>query len=302
MRAFTLFSILLLAGSVSAAWANKLNPTEAEIQDIIKRFADKEAEFAKARERYTYRQSVSVREFDGGSGAAGGKFELLSDIVFTTDGKRTERIVKAPVPTLKMVQLTPEDEQDLRSVQPFVLTSRDIDLYHVRYLGNETLDEIPCYAFAVKPKKMEPGKRYFQGIVWVDQDELQIVKSYGRGTGVQKKGFDQKFPKFETYREQIDGKFWFPTFTSANDTLHFESGDVRLRMTVKYEEYKQFGSDIKITFGDAVAGDGKPATTEPPPPAAAPVTNEPPPAAATEPPVEKPQVYTNEKPKKPKKP
>ncbi|MBM3795425.1 MAG: outer membrane lipoprotein-sorting protein [Acidobacteria bacterium] len=300
MRATILFCSLVLAGSVSAVWANKVNPTEAEIEDIIKRFAGKEAEFAKARERYTYRQTVSVREFDGSSGAAGGNFELLSDIVFTADGKRTERIVKAPVPTLKMVQLTPEDEQDLRSVQPFVLTSRDIDLYHVRYLGNETLDEIPCYAFAVKPKKMEPGKRYFQGIVWVDQDELQIVKSYGRGTGVRKKGFDQKFPKFETYREQIDGKFWFPTFTTANDTLHFEDSAVRLRMTVRYEEYKQFGADIKITFGDAVASDGKPAAAEPTPPAAAPATNEPP-AAATEPPAAKPQVYTNEKPKKPKK-
>ena len=169
-----------LLSFVVAAWADKANPTDTEIQDIIKRFADKESLFAKARENYTYRQTALVREFDGGSGAAGGKYEIVSDLVFSNDGKRNERIVRAPVPTLRMIGLTPEDEQDLRSVQPFVLTSRDIDLYYVRYLGNETLDEIPCLAFAVKPKKMEAGKRYFQGIVWVDRDELQIVKSYGR--------------------------------------------------------------------------------------------------------------------------
>ncbi len=258
--------IITLATSTSVAWADKSNPTEPEIQSIIKSFADKEADFSKARENYTYRQTAVVREFDGNSNAAGGKYEVVSDIIFTNDGKRTERIVRAPVPTLHMIGLTPEDEQDLRSVQPFVLTSRDIDLYHVRFLGRETLDEIPCYAFAVKPKKMEAGKRYFQGIVWVDEEQLQIVKSYGRGTGLLKKGSDYKFPKFETYREQIDGKYWFPTYTLANDTLFFNDGPaVRIRMNVKYEDYKQFKSDVKITFGDTVATPEEPKKPEDPP-------------------------------------
>ena len=260
-------AILTLTLATAVAFADKANPTEPEIQSIIKAFADKEAAFAKARENYTYRQTALVREYDGASGSAGGKYEVVSDILFTLDGKRTERVVRAPVPTLQMIGLTPEDEQDLRTTQPFVLTSRDIDLYYVRYLGNETLDEIPCYAFAVKPKKMEPGKRYFSGIVWVDREELQIVKSYGRGTGLVKKGFDYKFPKFETYREQIDGKYWFPTYTVANDTLFFDNGpSVRVRMNVKYEDYKQFKSDVKITFGDPVIGadgDKKPEEAKP---------------------------------------
>jgi hypothetical protein len=123
----------------------------------------------------------------------------------------------------------------------------------VRYLGREKLDEIPCFAFAVKPKKMEPGLRYFSGIVWVDDRDLQIVKSYGRGVGVKKKGFDNQFPKFETYREQIDKQYWFPTYTIANDTLMFESGPQPIKMTVKYEDYKQFKSEVKIIFGDAVS-------------------------------------------------
>jgi hypothetical protein len=200
-----------------------------------------------------------VLELDEG-GNTRGRHEVVSDIIFGGDGKRSERVVRAPVPTLKNLQLTPEDEQDLRSVQPFVLTTEDVSKYYVRYLGKETLDEIPCYVFAVKPKKMEQGLRYFSGLIYVDDRDLQIVKSYGRATGLLKKGSDQQFPKFETYREQIDNKFWFPTYTAANDTLMFQSGPQPIRMTVKYEDYKQFKSDTVIKFEDKEA---KPETQEP---------------------------------------
>jgi hypothetical protein len=239
---------LFAAAPVQAA---REEPTEAEIQEIIAKFAAKEAEFSRARENYTYRQTVRIQELDEG-GTTRGRHEMVSDIIFSPEGKRTERVVRAPVSTLQRIQLTPEDEQDLRNVQPFVLTTNEISLYHVRYLGKETLDEIPCYAFAVKPKKMEQGKRYFQGIIWVDDRDLQIVKTYGRGVGLIRKGIDNQFPKFETYREQIDGKFWFPTYTTANDTLYFETGPQRIRLMVKYEDYKQFKSEVQIKYGDPV--------------------------------------------------
>ena len=254
---------VFLAGSPLYSATERSSLSEAQIQEIIEKFAAKEADFARARENYTYRQTARIQEFDE-SGRAAGRFEVISDIIFNADGKRTERVVRAPVPTLQRIQLTPEDEQDLRSVQPFVLTTKDIGKYHVRYLGNETLDEIPCFAFAVKPKTMEPGQRYFQGIVWVDDRDLQIVKSYGRGVGIIKKGIENLFPKFETYREQIDGKYWFPTYTIANDTLNFSSGPVRIRLSVKYDDYKQFKSDVKITFGEPVSeGQAKPEPKKP---------------------------------------
>jgi hypothetical protein len=234
----------------SPAEPAKAEPTEAELQRIIEKFSEKESEFLLARERYTYRQTVRVEEFEAG-GAPGGRYDLVSDIVFLS-GKRTERIVRAPVPTMRLVSFSPEDEQDIRSVQPFVLNSKELPKYHVRYLGREKIDEIDTLVFAVKPKEMIPGERYFAGIAWVDEQDLQIVKTYGRATGKLKKGNDQRFPKFETFREQIDGKFWFPTLTRADDTLYFEDSTVRLKMRVKYEDYKQFKGDTTITFGDVV--------------------------------------------------
>jgi outer membrane lipoprotein-sorting protein len=247
-----LFSVLLLVGLPLAASAPAgKDPTPSEIEEIIQKFAAKEAEFAQARENYTYRQSAKVQEIDE-AGTPRGKWEMVSDIIFSREGKRTEHVVRAPMTTLRNIQLTPEDEQDLRSVQPFVLTTKDIGKYYVNYLGRQNADEIPCFVFAVKPKKMEPGQRYFSGQVWVDDRDLQIVKSYGRGVGLVRKSSDYQFPKFETYREQIDGKYWFPTYTHADDTLVFREMSQRIRMTVKYQDYKRFGAESSITFGDEV--------------------------------------------------
>jgi hypothetical protein len=234
----------------SAVFAASLpDPTPAQIDDIIAKFGAREAAFAQARGNYTYRQTCKIQELDE-SGNVQGKYEIVSDIVFTSDGKRTEHVVRAPVTTLQHILLTPQDEQDLRDVQPFVLTTQEIPAYNIRYLGREKLDEISTYSFAVKPKKLEPGKRYFEGLVWVDDKDLQIVKSYGRGVGQMKHSEDNQFPKFETYREQVDGKYWFPTYTIANDTLNFKDMSQRIRETVKYQDYKQFKSDTNIKYGD----------------------------------------------------
>jgi hypothetical protein len=245
-------------GASSTKLGNQ-NLSEVEIQEIIDKFAAKEAQFALARENYTYTQTVRVQEVDPG-GTARGRWEMVSDIIFSQEGRRTEKVNFAPPSTLRNILLTPEDMEDLKNVQPFVLTSRDIDLYHVRYLGKQMADEIPCFVFAVKPKKLEKGKRYFAGMIWVDDRDLQIVKTYGRGVGITKD--NQQFPKFETLRLQIDGKYWFPVYTTADDTLHFDSGAQRIRMLVKYENYKQFGSDVQIRFGEVIEGE-KPSGEKP---------------------------------------
>ncbi len=227
-----------------------VNPAE-----IIRKFAQKETEFSAARNNYTYRQTVKLQELDSGGNPTGAEYNLVEDIIFSPEGKRMEKVVFAPVSTLRNILLTPEDEQDLRNVQPFVMTTAETPDYQVDYLGRENVDEIPCYAFSVKPKKLAPGRRYFEGQIWVDDRDFQIVKTYGKGVGVIKKSGDNQFPKFETYREQIDGKYWFPTYTRADDTLHFQSGqDQRIRMVVRYQDYKRYEGKSTIRYGDVVEG------------------------------------------------
>jgi hypothetical protein len=254
MRALILCSLFAACGAASARAADA-NPDE-----VIRKFAAKEAEFRKARENYTYRQSVKMEELDP-DGRVQGKWEITSDIIFGPNRQRQEKVVYAPMITLHNLTLTPQDEQDLRDVQPFVLTTDEIGKYDITSLGKENADEIPCYVFSVKPKKMEKGQRYFEGQIWVDDRDFQIVKTYGKGVGLLKKNEDNQFPKFETYRQQVDGKYWFPVYTHADDVLHFRDSSQRIRMVVKYQDYKRFGSETNITFGDEV-----PAPKTPPKP------------------------------------
>ena len=239
--------------------AGKVNTDE-----IIQKFAAKEAEFQEARNNYTYQQHVKLEELDVSGNPTGGKWEEVDDIIFTPENKRMEKVVYAPVVNLQHIQLTPEDIRDLRDVQPFVLTTKDIGEYAVTYIGPEKIDEIGTYSFSVKPKKIVPGKRYFEGTIWVDDRDLQIVKTFGKGVGELKRGSskNQAFPRFETYREQIDGKYWFPTYTHADDTLHFANENVRIRMTVRYQDYKKYEGRSTITYGGVV---DNPKTTTPPP-------------------------------------
>jgi hypothetical protein len=256
----TSFLLTLLTGA--AFGATLADPDPSQIDQIIEKFAAKEAAFSKARSNYTYRQTAKVMTLDDGGGVTG-KWEEVTDIIFSPAGARIEKVAYAPPNTLTAIQLDPGDIQDLRDVQPFVLTTAELPKYFIRYLGREQLDEISTYAFAVKPKSMESGQRYFEGIVWVDDRDLQIVKSYGRGEG-RKQSANNQYGKFETYREQIDGKLWFPTYTISNATLHFPDHDQPIKMTVKYENYKQFKSDVNIKYD--VGDNSKTPSSTPPPP------------------------------------
>jgi len=253
---------MAILGAASLFGADPKELTEDRVNDVIQKFAARESEFAKARELYTYKQTARIQTLDS-SGSTTGKWETVSDIVFDSEGKRTEHVTYSPVSTLTEVTLTPEDMEDLRSTQPFVLTSEELPKYWVRYLGRQAVDEITTYVFAVKPKKPEPGQRYFSGEVWVDDRDLQIVKSYGRGVGANRKKGSEDYPKFETYREQIDGKYWFPTYTTANSTLHFKDYDVRLKETVRYEDYKQFKAQSTITYEPAPDDKNQPGSAAP---------------------------------------
>ena len=258
-RKLSLFVSLIILSALSVALAQgpgKLRKEEPSIpvDEIISKFAQKEKDFKTARANYAYRQDNRVQTLTANDRVTG-EWRQVWDVTFDKSGKRVERVISAPQNTLQSISLTPEDLQDLREIQPFVLTSDDIGKYNLKYLGKEKVDEIDSYVFDVAPKTIEKDQRYFQGQIWVDDKDLQIVKTYGKAVPDKKtKNNENLFPRFETYREQIDGKYWFPTYTRAVDTLQFSTGAQRIRQIVKYENYKKFEADVKLTFGDAVEG------------------------------------------------
>jgi hypothetical protein len=221
-------------------------PPAIPMDQIIQRFAERETEFKAERDNFTYVQSFVVQTIDS-SGRPDGEYRMDSDITFTPSGKRYETITYAPPPTLQRISLSEQDLDDLRNIQPFVLTTADLSKYDISYVGRQRVDELGTYVFDVAPKKIEKNQRYFQGRIWVDDKDLEIVKTYGKAVpDIRKGGTENVFPRFETYRQNIEGHYWFPTYTHADDVLHFRSGDVHIRMTVRYEDYKRFRSSIRI--------------------------------------------------------
>jgi len=222
------------------------DPSPAQIQDIIREFAAKERTFKEARNNYTYHQSNKVETLDADDNISG-VYEQEWDILYDDSGKRIERVTYAPLDTLKGLQVTQEDIEAFRSIQPFVLTTDELPEYEIKYLGHVKVDEITAYVFSVRPKEIEKGRQYFQGVVWVDDRDLQIVKSEGKNVPELKtKHGENLFPRFTTYREQIDGKYWFPTFTMAADTLYFSAGAIKMKEIIRYSDYKQFKSKTRI--------------------------------------------------------
>jgi hypothetical protein len=249
--AVLLAPVIALSGMLSlTAFAQEgpLDPAQPKgiaTDEIIRRFAAKEKEFQLAREQYTYRQDVRVKTPDDD-----GEYHEIFDVLFDDQGKRLENVVFAPQSSLAMISMSPEDVDDIRHRLPFVLTSDEIPEYQILYIGQQPEDELHCYVFDIAPKEIVGKKRYFQGRIWVDDRDFQIVKTFGKTVPDirKKKGQENLFPKFTTWREQIDGKYWFPTYTKADDTLHFSSGDVHILEIVKYSDYKRFGSNVKITY------------------------------------------------------
>ncbi|HEV3468427.1 MAG TPA: hypothetical protein VG148_03845 [Pyrinomonadaceae bacterium] len=220
-------------------------PGEAvDVGRIVRAFTTKETEFRRALNGYTFQRDAVIQTI-GMGGQVTGEYRRTSQFVFNDAGERFERITYFPLPTLTEITFTQEDLEDLGGVQPFALEASKIDRYNFAYVGRERIDELNLYVFDVTPKTMpkKVSERLFQGRVWVDEEDLQIVKVRGKGVPEGK----QRFPVFETYREQIDGKYWFPTYTYADDELVFEGGHtVRVRMKVRYTDFKRFQGKVRV--------------------------------------------------------
>jgi hypothetical protein len=268
---FLLFAAILLLAGIGLAQEGPLNtdqPQGVTPQQIIDKFAAKEKEFKAARDLYTFRQDVKVQTLDGHT--VKGEYHETFDVTYDDQRRRLEQVVFAPQSTLDQdengIQMSPEDLQDIRHLLPFVLTSEEIPEYDILYVGQQQEDELHCYVFDIAPKKIENKKRYFQGRIWVDDKDLQIVKTSGKTVpDIRKKNNENLFPKFTTWREQVDGRYWFPAYTLADDTLHFKLNDVHIREIIKYTDYKRFGTQTTITYEgkEVEKGQKKPAEQKP---------------------------------------
>lgn len=288
MRRFLPMSAFVLLASAASAQVSytpipldsgfgQLDPTQPPVppQQIIDKFTAKESEFQLALANYTFTRSVKVDTIDDDTKQVDGEYFQVTDISADPDGKKYEHVTEAPQNTLERVMMTPADFEDIEHRLPFVLTQKDVGQYDVTYIGKQSVDEVPAYVFDVKPKVIEKNKRYFQGRIWVDTKDYQIIVTDGKNVPDDlRKGHEDLSPPFITFRQQVDGKYWFPVYTKGDGTLHFPGGngfmdqDIHMKQIVKYTNYKRFGSSVRITFdGQDVEKETPDAGAKPAPPA-----------------------------------
>src|SRR5215470_3613760 len=229
-------------------------PSQAEIDRIISRFTRKESQFRRALNSYSFKRDALIQSI-GMGGQVIGEYHRVSQFTFDDQGNRYEKINFFPMSS--MPEITPEDVEDLGGVEPFALEPSKIDKYNIRYAGKEKIDELNLFIFDVQPKVLpDPKKikeRLFSGRIWVDDQDLQIVKTKGKGVPETKKN---KFPTVETYREHIDGRYWFPTYSFADEELIFEDGgSLHVRMKVRYMDFTPSRATLKVTEVEEATAD-----------------------------------------------
>jgi hypothetical protein len=214
-------------------------PPSMAPEEIIKRFSEKEDEYLAARSEYTYKKTIRLEEF-GPDGQRSGELSLVIEGKPGPDGKIYEKTVERPQSTLRYLEIGPEDFERLRRMPPFPLTTSQLPKYDLKYLGKEKVDEIECYIFQVKPKAVERANYYFDGIVWVDDVYLEVVKTYGKWINDlgDTSTSTMPFSIFETYRENVDGKYWLPDYMRSDTTINLKDQNVPVRLVVKWTDYK----------------------------------------------------------------
>jgi hypothetical protein len=216
--------------------------------NLVQRVVLRETETSQAQSNYTYRQTVNIDEMDN-RGAKVGGYREVRDIIFSPKQERTEQLVGKPLDTLSRLKLTEEDFRDIREVQPFLLTKEQAFLYETRFRGEEAMDGADCYVLHIRPRQLLQGQRLFDGLLWVSKKDYSIVRSEGQAVQQVHSTKDENlFPHFTTLRQKVEGDFWFPVTTYGDDTLYFRTGPQRIRLIIRYSDYKKFGAESKVTF------------------------------------------------------
>ena len=226
---------------------------------LLRKIAARETENRHALENYTYRQSVTIQEFNT-QGIVTGEYHEIRDITFTPQHDRFEKLQGQPRNTLTRIRLTPVDFNDIRNIQPFLLTNDAVSLYEGQFKGEEVINGTPCFIEYIRPKQILSGQRFFEGMLWVRESDFSVMQSEGQAVPqIETLRLQNLTPHFKTTRKLVDDKWFFPTETYADDTLYFRDWPQRIRIEIRYMNYQRFGAESTVTFEG-------PQPASPPPP------------------------------------
>jgi hypothetical protein len=215
------------------------DPPPIPVSEIIKRFTQNEDAMFQAHTNYGYHRTVRVQEFDD-KGKMTGELVITTEFAHAPDGRAYEKGDKHPESTLKFLDLDYEHMDTLQKIPLLPFGSSQIAKYDFTYAGTQKLDELDTYIFRVEPKQVDRQHAYFSGVIWVDSQDFVIVKTLGKWKTELGDVATAEFPfkTFDTYRENVEGKIWFPNYLRSDEIVSTKMGRISVRLTVKWEDYK----------------------------------------------------------------
>ncbi len=217
---------------------------------LLKLIAQRETQNAIALQDYTYRQSATVQEISG-QGAVIGEYHEVRDITFSPTHVRYEQLIGQPRSTLTHIRMTPVDFDDIRNIQFFLLTNEKVRLYESQYKGEETINGAKCFVEYIRPRQILSTQRFFEGLIWARESDYAIIQTEGQAVPQIETLREQNLtPHFTTIRRETDRKWMFPVETYADDTLFFRNWPQRIKIVIHYSDYKRFGAESTVTYGE----------------------------------------------------
>lgn len=244
--------LALLSACVSAAQTDCMDsgppvdpapPATMSSQELIQKFTAAEDKVRDARSQYTLTRDVLIQTLN--DKVPDGQWHEVAQLSFDAKGRPLEHVTYSEVSTLRGIELSEQDKDDIRTFMPWVFTSDQLHDYKVTYAGKQHVDDLDTFVFQVEPAKLEKNRRYFQGKIWVDNRDLQMVKLCGKSVPeqihVKKHQPAEVRPTFLSVRQLVDGN-WFPAYARIDDTLHFGVESIHVREVVRFKDYKRAGT------------------------------------------------------------
>ena len=234
-------SVVLSAGtSLSPIAQAAQTPSPSETLAIA---AEKGKQLLAALRGYTYYAELTI-ETVSQADIVTGKYYRFSQISFDRDGNRQEKIFDNTSTLPEAVYIGTNAANNLTRVYQFIVSPETLSQYEFNYVGREKIDELNTYVFDVKPKVKLPdpdksNERFLKGRVWIDDQDLCVVKVAGEALPEQSA---HRTPRFETYFQNYD-KYWFPAYASADDTVRMRGHSTRVIVKVRFTSYKKVNTN-----------------------------------------------------------
>ena len=229
-------------------------------QEIIQRFAANEDVMRKAFDTYTYTQTVRFEEETNPA-----QILTASGDTYFKDDQRYWSVTKETKPKMLMTHYTLQDVMAFTQLPYFFLSTADIANYNFLYAGEQQLDQINTYVFQVKPKVLSRRQRFFEGVIWVDDHDLAVVRSWGKfELEVEPSNEVRPFTMFETYRENFEDKYWLPTYTTSDGEATEDDGTkLPVKLVIRDTDFKH-RTDVAAPAGASSApSSSEPSSSEP---------------------------------------